>query len=200
MNDLICFSHLRWHFVYQRPQHLMARAAQRVRVWFVEAPLYGAGRPRMDRRPTAEGVVVCVPMLPSGMTPEAEIHALRGLVESLAMAEGVQAPVAWVTTPTMQPLLEVVRPRLVVYDCMDELPASPHAPAEIAFRERALLANADLVFTGGRNLYEARLGAHPRVYLFPPSSWDATWAEMARLVDDAARASRAAAVPVRSAE
>ena len=25
---LICFSHLRWHFVYQRPQHLMTRFAR----------------------------------------------------------------------------------------------------------------------------------------------------------------------------
>jgi len=39
-NDLICFSHLRWHFVYQRPQHLMSRAARQGRVFYFEEPVF----------------------------------------------------------------------------------------------------------------------------------------------------------------
>jgi UDP-galactopyranose mutase len=39
---LVCFSHLRWHFVYQRPQHLMERFARENRVFFVEEPIYAS--------------------------------------------------------------------------------------------------------------------------------------------------------------
>src|ERR671913_115444 len=38
--DLICFSHLRWAFVYQRPQHLLSRFAKHTRVFYVEEPIF----------------------------------------------------------------------------------------------------------------------------------------------------------------
>ena len=34
--DLLVFSHLRWDFVYQRPQHLMTRARAGRRVFYIE--------------------------------------------------------------------------------------------------------------------------------------------------------------------
>ena len=42
MSDLICISHLRWDFVWQRPQHLLSRLAKTHRVLFVEEPIASA--------------------------------------------------------------------------------------------------------------------------------------------------------------
>src|SRR3954467_14220390 len=41
MQTLIVFSHLRWNFVYQRPQHLLSRLAKRWRLVFFEEPMTG---------------------------------------------------------------------------------------------------------------------------------------------------------------
>ncbi len=168
MRDLVCFSHLRWSFVHQRPQHLMSRAARDRRVWFVEEPVRGP-RPVLKRRTTGEGVHVCVPEVPAGLGPDGAETVVAGLLAELARAEGIQEPTSWVYTPMMLPLAEALSPRLIVYDCMDELSAFRFAPAELLYRERALLARADLVFAGGRSLWEARNGAHPDVHLFPSS-------------------------------
>src|SRR4029078_12401587 len=69
--DLICLSHLRWDFVYQRPQHLLSRTAKERRVFFVEEPIYGDTLPRLDISMRDGGVWVVVPHLPHGMN-EAE--------------------------------------------------------------------------------------------------------------------------------
>lgn len=168
MRDLVCFSHLRWASVLQRPHHLMTRAARRRRVWFLEEPVTGA-RPALRRRVVDEGVEVCTPEVPAGMGADAAETVVAGLVGELARAEGLAGAGAWLYTPMMLPLAEVVAPSVVVYDCMDELAAFRFAPPDIVFRERALLARADLVFAGGRSLWEARRGAHDAVHLFPSS-------------------------------
>ena len=38
--DIIVFSHLRWGFVYQRPQHLLSRLALNSQVFFIEEPTF----------------------------------------------------------------------------------------------------------------------------------------------------------------
>lgn len=78
-------------------------------------------------------------------------------------------PIAWVYTPMAMPLLDAVAPRAIVYDCMDELSAFKDPPPELGLREEALLATADLVFTGGPSLYAARRHRHPNVHCFPSS-------------------------------
>ena len=40
--DIVCFSHLRWNFVYQRPQHLLSRFARNRRVFYIEEPFFEA--------------------------------------------------------------------------------------------------------------------------------------------------------------
>ncbi|MDP2315228.1 MAG: glycosyltransferase [Pseudomonadota bacterium] len=160
---------MRWGFVFQRPQHLMSRAARDRRVWFVEEPVLGAAAPRLHRTRTPEGVDLCVPHLPDGLSPEASAQAQAALLDQLVMVEGLDAPLAWLYTPMMLPLVSTVAPRAVVYDCMDELSAFRNAPPELLLRERALFSVASLVFTGGRSLYQAKCGSHPRVHLFPSS-------------------------------
>ncbi|MDO9218087.1 MAG: NAD(P)-binding protein, partial [Lacisediminimonas sp.] len=72
-------------------------------------------------------------------------------------------------TPMALPLLQEMHPRLVVYDCMDQLSAFKDAPKQLIQRENALLRSADLVFTGGPSLYEAKKDRHPNVHCFPSS-------------------------------
>lgn len=168
MRDLVCFSHLRWAFVLQRPQHLMSRAARTRRVWFIEEPVPGP-RPNLRERVTSEGVHVCVPEVPAGLGNDGAETVVAGLVADLARREGLRGAAAWLYTPMMLPLAEALEPRLIVYDCMDELAAFRSAPPEILYRERALFARAHVVFVGGRSLWEAKRGSHTDVHLFPSS-------------------------------
>lgn len=194
MTDLVCYSHVRWDLGGGRAQPLMARAARDRRVWFVEEPLHEPGPPRLRREVRPEGVVVCTPILPPGLSPAATERAVAGLLESLAMVEGIHRHVAWVYAPRMLPLVEVAEPAVVVYDCVEERSAA--ASPQVLLRERALLARADLVFTAGPGPNASRRGLHPRVHDFPSAvdagaplrerAWDATWAAMDRLVAEVA--------------
>ena len=170
MKDLICLSHLRWDFVFQRPQHLMVRAARDRRVFFVEEPVLTDGEPRLEERNTAEGVRVCVPHLPNTDLGAPEVvQEIARLLENLREREGIRDPVLWHYTPMYGPVTEGIRPSALIYDCMDELAAFRFAPPKLLRREEDLLRRADLVFTGGRSLYEAKRDRHPRTYLFPSS-------------------------------
>ena len=75
-SDLVCFSHLRWDFVYQRPQHLLSRCAKDRRVFFIEEPIFGNGSMRLDTREAESGVHVVVPHLPDGLKSEIAINAV----------------------------------------------------------------------------------------------------------------------------
>ncbi len=168
--DLICFSHLRWAFVFQRPQHLMTRFARDRRVFFVEEPVFHEADARAHVTVT-DGVHVVVPQLPHALAgaPERHPEVIRRLLAGVLDGYDVNAPIAWFYTPMALPLLQNIRPCAVVFDCMDELSGFAHAPAELRELERALLTRADVVFTGGHALYEAKRGRHPNVHPFPSS-------------------------------
>jgi UDP-galactopyranose mutase len=168
--DLVCLSHLRWDFVYQRPQHLMSRCAAGRRVFFVEEPVFGEGPLRVEMKERDGGVAVAVPHLPAGLTSEvARDAAQQSLVERLLARHGVRDFVLWYYTPMALRFTRALRPVATVYDCMDELSAFKGASPLLRTLERELLARADLVFTGGQSLYEAKRERHPRVYAFPSS-------------------------------
>src|SRR6185312_6411285 len=67
--DLVCFSHLRWGFVFQRPQHLMSRFARDRRVFFIEEPLFeNVAEPSAQLRVCDQtGVNVVTPVLPDAV-------------------------------------------------------------------------------------------------------------------------------------
>ncbi|HWN45161.1 MAG TPA: glycosyltransferase family 1 protein [Thermoanaerobaculia bacterium] len=167
--DLICLSHLRWDFVWQRPQHLMSRFARDRRVFFVEEPIWKDTEPRLEVSEGKGGVMVAVPHLPHELSPEqaeaAQGELLREMLEQHEIAEYV----LWYYTPMAIPCTAGLEPLGVVYDCMDELSLFRGAPRELLDRESKLLAAADLVFTGGQSLYEAKRERHPRVHPFPSS-------------------------------
>ncbi len=166
-HDFVCFSHLRWHFVHQRPQHLMTRFAREFRLFFVEEPVgTDAAEPFLDVHETDVGVKIVVPRIPRGMDHEA---AQRALLDRFFVQMGIERPLLWYYTPMSLSFSDHLPAAAVVYDCMDELSAFRGAPPQLIKRERALLERADLVFTGGYSLYEAKRGLHPSVHAFPSS-------------------------------
>jgi UDP-galactopyranose mutase len=167
--DLICVSHLRWDFVYQRPQHLLSRCAETRRVFFFEEPVYDDGPLRLEVKERGR-VRVVVPHLPEGLTSDvAREAAMRSMVERMLSDNDVSDYVLWYYTPMALQFTRHLRPRAVVYDCMDELTAFKDASPLLRGLESELMSRADLVFTGGQSLYEAKRDRHPRVYAFPSS-------------------------------
>ena len=83
-DDILCFSHLRWNFVFQRPQHLLTRAVRDRRVFFFEEPIYDSAVPHVDSRRDPSGVVIAVPHLPHGTPPERA--ALEGMMLASTMS------------------------------------------------------------------------------------------------------------------
>jgi hypothetical protein len=171
--DLVCFSHLRWDFVYQRPQHLLSRFARAQRVFFVEEPevLLGVeSEPRLDVSQRDPHLSVLVPRLPVGLTaPQMELHQ-RVLLDEFFERANIQDYVLWYYTPIALGFSRhLPAPLATVYDCMDELSAFQGAPPELLLREAELFQRADLVFTGGQSLYEAKRGHHHSVHAFPSS-------------------------------
>ncbi|MBB5716314.1 UDP-galactopyranose mutase [Sphingomonas aerophila] len=165
---LVCFSHLRWNFVFQRPQHLLTRFARHYPVVVWEEPEHGAAEPGLLVREEADGLRVVTPQLPHGLSTAAEREALGTLLDGFLAGEPPVA-VRWYYTPMMLAFSRQVRAAVTVYDCMDELSAFRFAPAELLALEEELLRASDLVFTGGYSLYEAKQARHPSVHPFPSS-------------------------------
>ncbi|PZA08868.1 MULTISPECIES: glycosyltransferase family 1 protein [unclassified Meiothermus] len=165
--DIVCFSHLRWNFVYQRPQHLMGRAAQRHRVVFVEEPIFGSeSEPRLETYRDG-GVHVATPHLPAGLGEDRVGSSLHALVKDFLEELGVHDFVLWLYSPMFLPYLRGLEPKATVYDCMDELANFRFAPPVLREREQQLFRWADVVFTGGQSLYEAKRRQHPNCHCFP---------------------------------
>jgi len=165
---LVVFSHLRWNFVFERPQQLLSRLAGRWRVVFVEEPVHGV-TPRLEvtaRGPDLTVVVPHTPVAASGFHDD-QLAVLEPLLAEYAARHKLGGAVAWLCTPMALPLLKVLQPRCVVYDCMDELSALKDAPRQLRQRESALLKTAGLVLAGGPSLYAARRALHPNVHCLP---------------------------------
>ncbi|MEA2722652.1 MAG: hypothetical protein QOH59_423 [Gemmatimonadales bacterium] len=169
---VVAFSHLRWNFVYQRPQHLLSRLAARHPVVFIEEPeLDPDGPSRWERSSPHPNLTVYRPRTPvraSGFHAD-QFPVLRPLIAELGAELGATNLLAWLYTPMALPLVRALDPDAVVYDCMDELSLFLGAPPELLSHETALLEYADLMFTGGPSLYRAKQARHPNVHCFPSS-------------------------------
>ncbi len=169
--DLICFSHLRWGFVYQRPQHLLSRFARACRVFYVEEPTFEDNCvPHQDLFIDGDsGVRLVVPRLPRGLS-EAEVEQWqRHFVNEMIRDCEIHDFFTWYYTPMALGFTNHLRPDVVVYDCMDELSGFWGAPPKLRTRETELFRRASLVFTGGLSLYEAKKSQHKDVHAFPSS-------------------------------
>jgi UDP-galactopyranose mutase len=169
--DLICFSHLRWDFVFQRPQHLLSRFASQIRTFVIEEPIFDAPQSPgfMHLSSRGENLTIVVPHLPGGYSAAEHNTMQKQLVDQLLQEQSINHFVAWYYTPMALNFSSHLKPAVTVYDCMDELSAFAGAPPELLIREQELFTKADLVFTGGQSLYEAKRDKHPAVYAFPSS-------------------------------
>lgn len=168
--SLICFSHLRWDFVYQRPQHLLSRAARRHPVFFIEEPVFeDVPEPVLRRSARSQGVEVAVPVLPHGLSESGKIFAQRQLVETLLADLPTSRRIFWYYTPMALLFSRHLEADVTVFDNMDQLSAFKGAPPELIALEDEMLAKADVVFTGGRSLYEAKKHRHENIHAFPSS-------------------------------
>ena len=186
---LVCFSHLRWNFVFQRPQHLMSRFGREMDVVFWEEPIdidsHETAFLEVRKAENAPGVRVAVPHLPRGMPEDAREAALMRLLEAhLAPRPGLL--IAWYYTPMMLTFSRDLDADLTVFDAMDELSKFRFAPVKLLDLEQELIDKADIVFTGGSSLYEAKKDRHDNVHCFPSSVDRAHFAKArARLFDPA---------------
>jgi UDP-galactopyranose mutase len=184
--NVVCVSHLRWDFVFQRPQHLLSRAAKGGCVLYVEEPMFGGNEPRMDIVRHSTGVTVAVPWLPDGLSVAEQTAAQRRLLAQTVRDRVGADFVLWYYTPMAIPFTEGLAAAAVVYDCMDELSGFAGAAPELRDHERELFKGADVVFTGGQSLYEAKKASHPNVRAFPSSVDVAHFARARQLGDHAA--------------
>lgn len=166
---LLVVAHLRWDFVFQRPQHLMTRAARSRRVYYIEEPFFGPHADHLQRREEPCGVTVLRPHIEEGHSPAESQARTARLLRELVREEGLTEYDLWVYTPYELPITEGLTPRVTVYDCMDELAQFKGAPPELREREEQLFERADLVFTGGYRLYEAKRERHAGAHPFPSS-------------------------------
>jgi glycosyltransferase involved in cell wall biosynthesis len=167
--DLVCFCHLRWGFVFQRPNHLLSRFSRHQRVFFIEEPIFHDGEDKLQIENYNENLFVVTPHIKGGL-PEEEVHRRqRKFINNLFTNMNIEKYFSWYYTPMALPFTDHLTPEVVVYDCMDELSAFKFAPPQLTILEKELFKKADVVFTGGQSIYESKKNAHPNIYAFPSS-------------------------------
>lgn len=159
-SDLLVFSHLRWDFVFQRPQHLLTRHAKHRRVYYFEEPIFGmTDTPRLHIRDTQDGVQVVVPYLPKGISPEHIESGLKDLVDELIFEEELSTYTVCYYSPRALSFSDHLEPVATIFDCIED---SSHL-----VQENELMKKANIVFTGGHSLYEAKKHKHHNIHPFP---------------------------------
>ncbi|KAA8481708.1 glycosyl transferase family 1 [Arcticibacter tournemirensis] len=178
--NLMCFSHLRWDFVFQRPQHLLTRMANFCNVYFMEEPIHDSNNEAyLAFSKRLDNLWLCVPHLPAKISKQQTNALLTQLLDKYFQNKDLEDFAFWYYTPMALEFSAKYSPKLTIYDCMDELSAFKFAPKEIKDLEKKLMQNADIVFTGGNSLYEAKKNQHSNIYPFP-SSIDKNHFEKAR--------------------
>ncbi|WP_374165938.1 glycosyltransferase family 1 protein [Arcticibacter sp. MXS-1] len=178
--NLMCFSHLRWDFVFQRPQHLLTRISECSTVYFMEEPIFDSKHEAyLTFSKRLSNLWLCVPHLPEGLDKHQTNTLLTQLLDKYFQNKDLDDFAFWYYTPMALQFSEKYTPKMTIYDCMDELSAFKFAPKELTHLEKKLMQAADVVFTGGHSLYEAKKHQHPNIYPFP-SSIDKAHFEKAR--------------------
>ena len=172
--DFVCFAHLHWDFVWQRPQHLLSRFAQHGRVFYVEEPFIHHDQTEdsfahFEVKERQNGVKVLVAHLPASLSEEQADAVQARLLTTYFAENNINQYVFWYYTPMALSKSRHLTPVLTVYDCMDELAAFKFAPPKLRQLEQELFQKADLVYTGGQSLYEAKSLQHSDAHAFPSS-------------------------------
>ncbi|HEX8511232.1 MAG TPA: glycosyltransferase [Propionibacteriaceae bacterium] len=161
---------MRWAFVWQRPQHLLVRAAVHFDVIVVEEPLHeDCPAPYLRVEAVRSGIGVAVPIIPPGTLPDDAVAIEEGLIARWLTARPAGPRIFWYYTPAAMAFTRSLSRDLTIYDNMDELSAFRGASPSLLGLEAELLGRADIVFTGGASLYEAKRNRHDNVHCFPSS-------------------------------
>lgn len=176
--SFIVHSHLRWDFVWQRPQQILSRLARHYPILFVEDAITeekGVGLEITEPHPNIFRVVPRFSPMPLQQDHEVNdvyyeqtlAHLQRAILNHPALRGNFNTPIQWFYSPMSAPyMMSQLNAIKTVYDCMDELANFRYAPANIAERERLLLAKADVVFTGGYQLYRSKSRHHSNVHFY----------------------------------
>lgn len=159
--DMIVFSHLRWDFVYQRPQHLISRIAKHYKILFVEEPI--------PTKNSDENGLDLEFISPNLSVVKPRVSSILQIPKILRRLNIEEIKIAWFYSPAFMEVLHCIPAQHVVYDCMDELSLFKGAPLIIKEQEEELIKIADLIMTGGVSLYEEKSKYSPYVYCFPSS-------------------------------
>ena len=173
--ELVVLSHLRWTFVWQRPQHLISRLAANRRTWFVEEPLAVEGLEEPRLRQEEHGPVRRVWLEVPGRSDHvcfsdpgaAGYEAL--LLERLGSHDD---RAAWLYTPMALPMARALNPGVLIYDVMDDLAWWKGDAVQLTLRQRQTPQSADVVFTGGRVLQRSIVQRRPEGTHCLPSGVD----------------------------
>lgn len=168
--NLLCFSHLRWDFVYQRPQHLMSRFSDMAAVYFFEEPiLLETEQSYLVISKREDNLWVCVPHISNDLSHVQVNSELALLLDFFFLARSPEDFIFWYYTPMALEFSQHITAGLTVYDCMDELSAFKFAPVDLKSLEHRLFRKADIVFTGGNSLFEEKKRLHKNILPFPSS-------------------------------
>lgn len=181
----ICFSHLRWNFVYQRPQHLMTRCSKLSRTFYVEEPVFSQEADHY-KLIYQDGIGIITPFLSEEINEKSIALRIKDLLQDLFLSQSITKYIFWYYTPMALSFTEDFEPGLIIYDCMDELSAFKFAPPEIKKLEEEMFRKANLVFTGGQTLFEHKKNHHHNIYPLPSSIDKEHFARARKIGDDPA--------------
>ena len=170
--NLLVFSHLRWDFVFQRPQHLLTRFSREFNVYFLEEPVHDVPENQesyLSISKRSDKLWILVPHLPKAINKKQSLKIQKETLKTFLADKSLSDFIFWYYTPMALEFSGDYNPDIVIYDCMDELSAFKFAPPELIHLEKELLTRADVVFTGGQSLYEAKKHQHQNIHPFPSS-------------------------------
>jgi glycosyltransferase involved in cell wall biosynthesis len=158
--DMVVFCHLRWDFVYQRPQHIISRMARNMKILMVEEPWHRPEEKESRLVKVNDNLHVLQPNVHT-------IEEIESILPQYISSKNVNT--GWFYSASFVPLLSAFEFSTIVYDCMDELSLFKGAPEKLIEQEKYLVAHADVVFTGGKSLYESKSRLHANAHCFPSS-------------------------------
>lgn len=164
---LVVYSHLRWEFVKQRPQHLMERLSKHFDILFIEEPIFYTDQNKGSARELKINTHLTVVQPRIDWNNPAQLAEITQAF--LSEKEVTEAPLVWFYSPAFVDVIDEMEFSTIIFDCMDELKNFKGASPELLEQENRLLKIADVVFTGGKSLYESKKRFNHNVHCFPSS-------------------------------
>ncbi|MDB5355181.1 MAG: glycosyl transferase group 1 [Phycisphaerales bacterium] len=172
---IVVFSHLRWGFVWQRPQQFLSRFAKKHQVLFFEEPFFDRAEgtePELTFHRVMPNVTVATPHVSPSWAknpdmPERLREFARQAIAEMNDDGTFDRPLLWYYSPMDSGWsLGHFPNRGVVYDCMDELSQFTGAPRSLVANEARLIEHADIVFAGGYELWLKKKQQHDNAHFF----------------------------------